>query len=800
MVSWLWLLLVSFLQLEQAACEDYGYSFTSKELKAYKQEVKELFYFGFDNYLEHGYPFDEVRPISCVPKKRNFEDPNDRVTNDILGNFTITLIDSLTTIAVLQDKPRFLEAVRLVERTFPKGEFDVDSTVQVFETTIRVIGSLLSSHLYSTDPTKAVYLGNEYDGSLLALAQYMADRLLPAYLTHSGLPVPRIKVKKNLKVPDFTDPLSTENNVAAMACPMFEFTMLSYLTGDSKYEKVTRYAFDKTWSLRTDLNLLPMSFHPNKMTPYTPMTGVGASIDSFFEYALKGAVLFDDSELMGIWNVAYQSLKTNCKNDWFFTNVMADTGQLYVPWIDSLSAFFPGLQVLAGDVDDAIAKHLMFLKIWNTFGGIPERWLFRPPELFPPSSLGKSVPFDLNTILPLEWYPLRPEFFESTYFLYRATKDPFYLNIGVHLLRDLKQRFKSKCGFAGFQNVITGELQDRMETFVLSETLKYLYLLFDEGNEIHRSGSEVVFSTEAHPMWLPLEVRSKYKREAKFNDSTYVAHLEACYERDKELRAKEDTLRQRIIGFAKSIFSQDQADTNEDTAYDILDHKSNNEIPDSCPIRPRQATAHDSWYSPMLSKYKKLFEIDTRHADTLIKPSHMQNYSAIELEHSFYNRWSDPQFSTCQIMPTTEIFELLFDLPGLYRRVPITSNSNDTITFQTFGGRSRLNIEKMQIYKIGQYGDLITALNFQNISRRDLYSHYCDTIASLYSPTFLYRVVAINGDTVPFHGMVQVEKHNFVSFSNDTAEPDALITDSIGINDRAQLMIECTPIVNLILV
>ena len=121
-------------------------------------------------------------------------------------------------------------------------------------------------------------------------------------------------------------------------------------------------------------------------------------------------------------------------------------------------------------------------------------------------------------------YPLRPEFFESTYFLYRATKDPFYLNIGVHLLKDLKQRFKSNCGFAGFQNVITGELQDRMETFVLSETLKYLYLLFDEENELHNSASDVIFSTEAHPMWLPQEVRSNYKRNAKFNNSRY-SHL-----------------------------------------------------------------------------------------------------------------------------------------------------------------------------------------------------------------------------------------------------------------------------------
>ncbi|CAI4064188.1 hypothetical protein SKDZ_08G2500 [Saccharomyces kudriavzevii ZP591] len=797
MVFRLWLLLVLVLQLEQVSCENYTYSFTAKEIKAYKQEVRELFYFGFDSYLEHGYPFDEVKPISCVPKKRNFKDPNDRVTNDLLGNFTITLIDSLTTIAVLQDRPRFLEAVKLVERTFPDEDFDVDATVQVFETTIRVIGSLLSSHQYATDLTKAVYLGNEYDGSLLRLARNMADRLLPAYLTYTGLPVPRLNVKQKFNFPDFTDSLLAENNVAAMACPVFEFTILSYLTGDSKYEKVTRYAFDKTWSLRTHLDLLPMSFHPEKLTPYTPMTGVGASIDSFFEYALKGAVLFDDSDLMDIWDVAYESLRTSCKNDWFFANIMADTGQLFVPWIDSLSAFFPGLQVLAGDLDDAIAKHLMFLKIWNTFGGIPERWNFSPPEplsSFPSEDLES---FDLNAIIPLEWYPLRPEFFESTYYLYRATKDPFYLNIGVHLLRDLKQRFKSNCGFAGFQNIITGELQDRMETFVLSESLKYLYLLFDEDNELHKSASDVIFSTEAHPMWLSQEVRSNYKRKAKFSDLTYSSHLEACYERDKELEAKENTLRGRIVGFAKSIFTQDEPDEKPTDA--ILNHKINDKVPSICPMKPSHVMDRDSWYSPILSKFRRLFEIDTRYAATLIKPAHMQNYSAIELEPAFYSRWSNPQFSTCQIMATTEIFELIFDLPGLHQLNPLISD-NETITFETFGGRSRLNIERIQIYQIDYYGELITASTFRNISRRDIYSQQCDATASLYSPTFLYRVVAINGHTLPRHGTVHIKEHNFVSASNNTRKKDVLIIGSVGINDRAQLMIECTPIINLILV
>jgi hypothetical protein len=40
----------------------------------------------------------------------------------------------------------------------------------------------------------------------------------------------------------------------------------------------------------------------------------------------------------------------------------------------------------------------------------------------------------LRSVLNLQ---LRPEFIESTYFLYRTTKDPFYLFVGEQILTDL---------------------------------------------------------------------------------------------------------------------------------------------------------------------------------------------------------------------------------------------------------------------------------------------------------------------------------------------------------------------------
>lgn len=77
------------------------------------------------------------------------------------------------------------------------------------------------------------------------------------------------------------------------------------------------------------------------------------------------------------------------------------------------------LQVLNGDIDEAICSHALYYSIWKKYGVLPERynWYLRVPEV--------------------TFYPLRPELIESTYFLYQATKNPFYLHVGRDILNNL---------------------------------------------------------------------------------------------------------------------------------------------------------------------------------------------------------------------------------------------------------------------------------------------------------------------------------------------------------------------------
>lgn len=99
---------------------------------------------------------------------------------------------------------------------------------------------------------------------------------------------------------------------------------------------------------------------------------------------------------------------------------------------------------------------------------------------------------------------MRPEFIESTLFLYQATKDPMYLQIGKEILRNLQQFTRTPCGFASITDIKTKKLEDRLDSYFFSETLKYLYLLFDPQN-IYNS-EDFVFTTEGHP--IPISIQN----------------------------------------------------------------------------------------------------------------------------------------------------------------------------------------------------------------------------------------------------------------------------------------------------
>lgn len=111
----------------------------------------------------------------------------------------------------------------------------------------------------------------------------------------------------------------------------------------------------------------------------------------------------------------------------------------------------------------------------------------------------KSV-FFFNIFQPLDAHCLlRPETVESLFILYRLTKDKKYQDYGWSIFQAIEQHAKiSTGGYSSLNSVKDTKLgfRDKMESFFLGETLKYLFLLFSDVDMVPLD--KFVFNTEAH--------------------------------------------------------------------------------------------------------------------------------------------------------------------------------------------------------------------------------------------------------------------------------------------------------------
>lgn len=111
------------------------------------------------------------------------------------------------------------------------------------------------------------------------------------------------------------------------------------------------------------------------------------------------------------------------------------------------------------------------------------------------------------------------ELVEATWYLYQATGNPLLLEFGRCMVDSINSIARTPCGFATVSNthqllslillllahqvhnVSEHTLTDRMESYFLAETLKYLYLLFDADNFLSLNPST------AHKLQMSQELR-----------------------------------------------------------------------------------------------------------------------------------------------------------------------------------------------------------------------------------------------------------------------------------------------------
>ncbi|KAK3103051.1 hypothetical protein FSP39_016082 [Pinctada imbricata] len=447
---------------------------------ATRQRVVAMFHHAYDGYMQHAYPYDELRPLTCDG-------------HDTWGSFSLTLIDALDTFAVMGN---FSEFRRVADLVIEKMDFDIDINASVFETNIRILGGLLSAHLLSKRAEMELEPGWPCEGPLLRMADDVARRILPAFDTPTGMPYGTINLRHGVPKGE-----TTVTCTAGVGTFIVEFGTLSRLTGDPVFEKVAMRALRALWDSKSELGLVGNHIDVSSGKWTALDSGIGGGIDSYFEYLVKGAIMFDIPEMLEHFKEYVVTIEKHTKRDDWYMWAHMTKGGITLPMFTSLDAYWPGIQSLLGDLDKGMKTMHNFHQVWKQFGFLPEYYNIPKNE----AHSGR------------EGYPLRPELLESAVYLYKATKDPFLLEVGIDAIEAIEHSAKTECGYATIKDVNTHRLDNRMESFFLAETTKYLYLLFDPDNFIHNNGSRATvidtpngecvidaggyfFNTEAHPI------------------------------------------------------------------------------------------------------------------------------------------------------------------------------------------------------------------------------------------------------------------------------------------------------------
>jgi mannosyl-oligosaccharide alpha-1,2-mannosidase len=435
-----------------------------------KEAVKEAFVHTWKGYKKFAWGKDELRPLT-------------NSSNERFQNWGATLVDSLTTLWLMDLKEEFQEAVDEVEKIdFTKS----NGKVNFFETTIRYLGGLIGGYDLS---------GNKV---LLNQAIKLADRLLIAFDSPTGYPFIEIIF------PDIIPDKSKRFVLAEIGTCQLEFTRLSQITGDSKYEKKSMAVFDKLDKLiKPTKGLYPVHLHSETGRFNTKEVSFGSLGDSFYEYLIKVYMLTGkkDTQMKRMYLECVEGFKTliHVREDGlqYFKRIGVYGYEEEI--MDHLSLFMGGLLqygdfVLNSKENSKLGLSLthMGFKIYNS----------TETKLGPESVLIYKFDDYITNVERVN--NLRPEFVESLFYSWRFTKDQKYRDQAWQIFQAFNKYSRTPSGFAVYSDVtdinIESQQKDIMESFFMAETLKYLYLIFCEDSVL--DFNEYVLNTEAHPFKL----------------------------------------------------------------------------------------------------------------------------------------------------------------------------------------------------------------------------------------------------------------------------------------------------------
>ncbi|CCH59440.1 hypothetical protein TBLA_0B06140 [Henningerozyma blattae CBS 6284] len=520
------------------------------------ESIESMFLNSWNDYTQYGYGSDIYAPISH--NHRNFtgdDKPMGWIIVDSLDtmmqmynytlaeNVNVTLykttdgsIDQSKLDSIASRNEQFKEAILKAQDWIQNTlDYDINAPVNVFETTIRMLGGLLSAYYYSTE----LQIGNP--NVYLEKAVDLGDRLiLSLEYSEIGIPYSSINLQTGNPIRNHVD--DGASSTAEFTTLQLEFKYLSFLTQNDKYWKLV----EKVYKPLYENNNLTSPHFDGLIPIYTvPETGkffgenirLGSRGDSFYEYLLKQYLLTHEQIYYDLYRISIEGVKKHLVSKSSINGIVfigekefgLDSKGLS-PKMDHLVCFIGGVLAMGATegLPIEVAKEQAFWdekrqEDWD----LAQEITFTCYQMYDqiPSGLAPEiVVFDDGTsdISTNNWYQSfyndfyvkpndahnlqRPEAVESLMFMYHLTKEKKYRQWGYQILQKFKENASIKdendtddstIRYTSLENCfdVPTEKRDNLESFWLAETLKYFHLLFQDDVDL----TKVVYNTEAHP-------------------------------------------------------------------------------------------------------------------------------------------------------------------------------------------------------------------------------------------------------------------------------------------------------------
>ncbi|MBS0297564.1 MAG: glycoside hydrolase family 47 protein [Proteobacteria bacterium] len=407
----------------------------SPDWKARGQDVKGEMAFAWAGYAERCFGADQIKPVSGQGESFFFE------KGPSVG---LTIVEALDTLYLMGLDRELDQGVRWI---CDHLSFDLDRDIQLFECNIRLVGGLLSGFLATKEKR------------LLALAKDLADRLLPAFKTPTGLPYRFVNLKTGACRDGVTYPAEFGTFIA-------EFGTLSQLTGDRRYYDLAKAAAKAGFDRRSKIDLVADAIDVQTGEWKSRRATIGPPSDSYFEYLWDGWDLFGDADFKRWYDIHTAAILKHqaerVDGRLWFRQVDFETGALLDRHQSELASFYAGLLAQGG----AMAEGRAYLASWT---GVLDRYPVLPEGF----DFGKGQPDRVTN-------DLRPEYVDSCLNLWLLDGDDQWRRQAWKHYEAMKRTSRTKWGYAAIADVTRSPmpLSDNCPAYWWSEQMKYYWLLF----------------------------------------------------------------------------------------------------------------------------------------------------------------------------------------------------------------------------------------------------------------------------------------------------------------------------------